>query len=241
MSGDRDDHVAAAPERRAQQLLTRRHRVEPGRGAGAVRRHGHHDSAVPDGVTQPRRHGRDQVLRLDADVGIGDAAGGDQLQHRPPRGVDRHREPDAVGGTRVAANLRVDADHPALRVEQRPTGVAVVDRRIRLDRVHEVVVRRRQRVDRPADRRDDADAQRADVAERAADRGDGLADLGRSRIAERDGRERVGGRIDLDQADVVEDVPADDRRGHSTTRRSAALIFFAPSPAFVITWEFVRM
>ena len=91
----------------------------------------------------------------------------------------------------------------------------MVDRRIRLDCVHEVVVRRRQRVDRPADRRDDADAQRADVAERAADRGDGLADLGRSRIAEGNGRERMGGRINLDQADIVEDVPADDRRGHA--------------------------
>ncbi len=57
---------------------------------------------------------------------------------------------------------------------------------------------------------DDADRERRLVAEGAADRRDGLADDDAGRAAERDRREPVAARVDLQQPDVVEDVPADD-------------------------------
>ena len=60
--------------------------------------------------------------------------------------------------------------------------------------------------------RDDADGQRVLVAKRAADRGDGFADDDSGRITEWDGRQPMTTWIDLDQPDVVVDVPAHDRR-----------------------------
>ncbi len=100
---------------------------------------------------------------------------GEQLSHRPPHGVDRHGEADALAPTGVAADLRVDPDHPAATVQQRAAGVAVVDRGVGLDRVRQVVLGRDRR-DRASRGRDDADRERVLVAERAADRGHGLAD-----------------------------------------------------------------
>ena len=50
------------------------------------------------------------------------------------------------------------------------------------------------------------------LAERAPDRGDGLADDDAARVAERQRRDGVILRIDLDQRRVVEEVPADDLR-----------------------------
>ena len=133
------------------------------------------DRAVLDGVAEAPRERRRQVLGRDPDVGVGDAPVRDQLSHRAPGGVDRDGEADALGVARVAADLRVDADHAAAGVEQRAARVAVVDRRVGLDRVDEVVARG-QRADRALRRRDDADRERVLVAERAADRGHRLAD-----------------------------------------------------------------
>ena len=55
------------------------------------------------------------------------------------RAVDaRHREADAdVRVDRPALDLRVDADHAAEAVEERAARVAVVDRRVRLDRARD--------------------------------------------------------------------------------------------------------
>ena len=62
----------------------------------------------------------------------------------------------------------------AARVEQRAARVAVVDRRVGLDRADDREAG--QRVDRAVERRDDADRQRLLLAERAADRRDRRAD-----------------------------------------------------------------
>ena len=63
-------------------------------------------------------------------------------------------------------------------------------RRVRLDRVDELEIGG-QRGDRATDGRDDADGERVGVPERAADRGDRLADDDAGRVAERERRERV--------------------------------------------------
>ncbi len=61
-------------------------------------------------------------------------------------------------------------------------------------------------------RGDHTDREGVGVAERAADRRDGLADHDARRIAERHRLEGVGARIDPEDADVVEEVVADDPR-----------------------------
>ena len=119
---------------------------------------------------------RRQVFGLDAGVRIAHLAPGDELAERAARGVDRNREADAGGAAGVAADLSVDADRPAARVEQRAARAAVGDRRVDLDRVDQLEVRHGQRRDRAADGRDDPDGERVLVAERAPDRRDGLAD-----------------------------------------------------------------
>ena len=90
-------------------------------------------------------------------------------------GVRRDREADAVVAAGVALDLRVDADHLALEVEQRAAGVAVVDRRVGLDRVVDREVVRRGHL--AVERADDAARDRVLEAERAADRDDAVADL----------------------------------------------------------------
>ena len=205
-----DDHVAAVGERRAVEIAllgaSAQARMRP-RTAGPHRRD---HRAGAHGIAVPPRDAGCEVLRGDADVRVGDLAGRDQLLHRPARGVDRHGEADPLRAAVVAPDLRVDPDHPPGGVEQRPTGVAVIDRRVHLDRVDQVVLRG-QRLDRALGRRDDADRERVLVPERAADRRDGLADDDPARVAERQRSQLVRLRVDPENADVVEHVPAHDR------------------------------
>ena len=90
----------------------------------------------------------------------------------PRRGVDRHREPEADAGDRG-----VDPDHLGRAVDQRPAGVARVQRRVGLDHVVDVTHRaagaRRQRA---PERGHDAGGDRAGEPVRVADRDDQLPD-----------------------------------------------------------------
>ena len=90
----------------------------------------------------------------------------------------------------------------------------MVDRRIDLDRTRDVVVRG-QGLDRALRSRDDADRERALLSEWAPDRGDRLTDDDAARITEGHRCHGVVARIDLDDADVVEQVPADDLAGNT--------------------------
>ena len=65
------------------------------------------------------------------------------------------------------------------------------------------------------DGRDDAGRERVGVPERAADRSDGRTNDDARRLPERHRREGVRPRVDLQEADVVEEVPADDPRGRA--------------------------
>src|SRR5436190_8106396 len=150
------------------------------------------------------------VADLDAEVGVLDLAarddgGGDALD-----GVDGDREPDAVVAARVALDLGVDADHVAARVEQRAAGVAVVDRRIGLDRAGDRVVVRR--LDGAVDGADDAGGHGAGEAEGAADGDDLLARLHRGRGAQGERMEQARVGVDPDHGDVGPGIGADQRR-----------------------------
>ena len=85
----------------------------------------------------------------DADVRVADLPGPQQLVERPPREVDRDREADALGRPGLALDLRVDPDHAPGRVEQRPSGVAPVDRRVDLDRVRDLNAPVSESIERP--------------------------------------------------------------------------------------------
>ena len=137
-------------------------------------------------------------------------AGRDQLVGDRPHRARRDREADAVVAAGVALDLRVDADHVAAHVEQRPTRVAVIDRRVGLDGARDrIVVRCR---DGAVEGADDAGGHRLRQAERAADRRDALTDLHRARGAERQRMQLRRVDVDLDHRDVGRVVGTDERR-----------------------------
>src|SRR3954453_3228246 len=151
-----------------------------------------------------------RVGELHAEVGVSDLAAGDQLLRDALDRARRDREADAVAAARVALDLGVDADHLAARVEQRPARVAVVDRRIGLDRARDREVVRG--LDGAVQRAHDARGDGVLEAERAADRDGAVADLDAVRVGERQ-RVKLGlGRVDLDDGDVGRRVGADDLR-----------------------------
>jgi hypothetical protein len=94
-----------------------------------------------------------------------DLAGLLDLLDRVHRQIDRDREADAHN-RRTREDLRIDADHLAARVQQRPAGVALVDRHVGLDERHVALVG----TGAAAERADDAGGDRVVEAERRADR-----------------------------------------------------------------------
>jgi len=99
--------------------------------------------------------------------------------------------------------LRVDADHFTVHVEQRPAGVAGIDRHIGLDERHEIVLRQRAPLGA-----DDARRHAAVEAERRADGDHPFAHLEFIRVA--DGDFRQAGRFDFQQGHIGALVRADD-------------------------------
>ena len=73
-------------------------------------------------------------------------------------------------------------------------------------------------IDRPIAETTPTESERL-LAERAPDRRDRLADDDAPTTAERDGRERVVGRRDAEDADVAEEIPADELRLARARRR----------------------
>src|SRR5215210_498254 len=75
------------------------------------------------------------VRETDSEVGMLDAAVLDQLLRDAPSCVTGNRVTDSVAAAGLAPDLGGDADDPALAVQQRAARVAVVERRVGLDRV----------------------------------------------------------------------------------------------------------
>ena len=147
----------------------------------------------------------------------------EQLAEHPRRGLDADREADAL---RARDDRGVDADHAAAPVEQRPAGVAGVERRGVLDdAVDQAAVAAAQRA---AERRDHAGRHRRLEAERVADRDDELAEARRAGAVDRRygtaavarGERR---RIDLDQREVGRRIVADHCASSDLARRRAHL------------------
>ena len=124
--------------------------------------------------------------------------GKDPLDHG-----DRDGEADALGGMNDG---RVHADHPALRVEQRASAIARVERSVGLDHVIDQVPR--DAAQGAAERTDDAGRHRRIKSERTADRDDELADPQAGRFAELGVRQPRG--LGLNDGDVGPGVGPDD-------------------------------
>ena len=134
-------------------------------------------------ISAPSSTGRFEVLRVllgdgggrDAEIGALDLPVLLELGHDLLGGVDRNGEADPDRSVRAAGrDLRVDPDDLAARVDERPAGIARVDRRIRLDDVVDLEVVGS--ADLALERRHDARGDRAVVAERVADRDHRVAD-----------------------------------------------------------------
>ena len=205
---ERDDDVAARRHLLAVDRGRPRRRAEARVGG---RRSGPH---LGDGGAV--RH----VDHPDAEVGVLDLAGLDQLRDDRPHGVRRDREPDAVVAARLALDLRVHADHPALAVEERAARVAVVDRRVGLDRVVDREVVRSGHL--AVEGADDAARDRALEAERAAHGDHGVADRDLARVAERERLEEDCGRVDPDHGEVGGRVGADELAPSASSRPRTA-------------------
>jgi len=143
-----------------------------------------------------------QLLHRDAEPSVPHAAGGEDLVLDANRHVDRDREGQALVAAGARIDLRVDADHAAARVEQRPARVARVHRDVGLDERHVGVARQRASLGA-----DDAGGRALLEAERRADRqhvvadGElrGVAQLHHRQTAGRDAQHRdVGCGIDAE-------------------------------------------
>ena len=146
-------------------------------------------------------------------------AGLDDLRLDRPDSVDRYREADADVPAAATLDLRVDADHAALRVEQGAAGVALVQRGVGLD---DVVDRVRVRsLDDALERADDPGGDRALEAEGVADRDDRVADADGVRVAEHERRQGARVRVDLQHRDIGGRVDADDPRPLALVVREA--------------------
>src|ERR1019366_7615774 len=111
--------------------------------AGLVRRtagfdRGHRRAARPIEAEVLSGRGRDFLDRHTdapaAHMAVLDELLGDVVGH-----ADRYRERDAFVAAGAAVDLRIDADHFALEIEQRSTGIAWIDRDIGLDERHVAV------------------------------------------------------------------------------------------------------
>src|SRR3954453_18149234 len=185
----------------------------PGLDAGLVGRPAGRDLLHPGALLHREvellRELREHGHGGDAEVGILGLALLAQLRQRALDGVDRDGETDALAAAARGQDLRVDAEHAALLVEERPARVAVVDGGVGLDRARDAEAAG-ERVDRAVEARDDAGRERLRLVERGADRGHGLADEEARARAELDGREVEALRIDPDERDVDVRVRADD-------------------------------
>ena len=131
-----------------------------------------------------------------------DLAGFLQLVGDVQRDIDRDGEGQAHEAAGTGEDLRVDADHFALQVQQRTAGVARVDRHVGLDEGYVALVRQATPLGT-----DDTGGDRVIEAERRTDGQDPFAHFQLVRIAQFQGRQVL--RLDLQHRHVAARVRAD--------------------------------
>ncbi len=107
---------------------------------GTVRRNLADQSAVRfagiERLSQSRRH----ILRKDTEIAMLHFAVGENLVHVMARHVDRDCESDSLVAARITReNGGIDADQMAFVIDQRAARVARIDRRVRLNKVFDLL------------------------------------------------------------------------------------------------------
>ena len=148
-----------------------------------------------------------QILDPHPDAAALDLAVIDELVHDLAGHVDRDGKTDADIAAAGRQDRRIDADDPALQVDQWTARIAGVDRRVGLD---EILVAFDAETAAP-ERADDARGHGLAETERVADRQHEIADLQPVGIADRDRGQTSGG--NLQHGDVGVGVAADQFRG----------------------------
>ena len=108
----------------------------------------------------------------------------------------------------LALDLGIDPDHASPAIEERPTGVSVVDRRIGLDRVRDRVVVGRRHL--AVERAHDAAGHRSLEPERASERENRVTDRDRARVGEPQRLEQRLRRVDAQDCDVRRRIGSDE-------------------------------
>ena len=173
------------------------------RGAAFLHRLDAHGARVVE-LEMPREAPRErQVGAGEAEEAAAYLAILQELQHHPLHRVDRGGEADAL---RARDDRRVDADHLAVRIDQRPAGIAGIEGRVGLQHI----------IDQPAGLRAQTAPERAHHAGgdrvlesvRVADGDRELADAHAARRAEHHRGQRVA--ADADDGDVGVGILADE-------------------------------
>src|ERR1019366_5408369 len=162
--------------------------------------------AVRGGQAEGLRELLTDVLHRHADTAAAHLAAAHQLILDVQRDINGYRERHPHVAAAAAVDLRIDADHLTLEIEQRAARVAGIHGRIGLNEGHEraaAVVRQR-----PSDRTDHARGHAILETERRTDRDRPLPGPDACRVAEaHDGQAGCGY---LDQCHVAALVDADD-------------------------------
>src|SRR5205085_5894051 len=146
-----------------------------------------------------------------AQVGAMHTAGGDEVIGNCFSGVDGNGKANACGSAARSVNCRIDADHVAVRIDQRTAGIAAVNGRVGLNRffdggglagLHST-----------ADGADYAGGECGLEAERVSYGENFLAYLNRTGIPKFQGSELLAFGANLDERDVIALVRANVFRG----------------------------
>src|SRR5205085_7243809 len=146
---DRRDHgrqITRARDLLAVEFEDHVARLEAGLGPGAAFLDRRHQRAARLLQAEVLRERLVHFLNRDAEPAVAHFAVLLDLVLRLYCDVDRHGEREALEAAAATEDLRVDANHFALKVEQRPSGVARIDRSIRLDEGHVGISRQRARL-----------------------------------------------------------------------------------------------
>src|SRR6056297_2054741 len=222
LDGERDLVAGLLPVDTAGQLLHRRDRppvhrdddvaaLQPRVGSRGVVADVDHDGALLDREAVQLGDLPIDALALDAEERVLDLAAVDELVGDGGRGLDRDGEPDPGAVATAGEDGGVDADDLATGVDQRPAGVARVDRRVGLDHVD---LRSLLGAEGAVERADDAGGHRTIEAEGRSDGDGGLTDPERVLGVGRD-REVVAGY--LHDRDVRHPVRAEYLPAHPLT------------------------
>ena len=190
--------------------------MSPGAQAGRLRRAvgGHvreHDAAV-EHQPQPRRERRRDRLRAHADHSAAHAPALAQLLVDRAHDAARGREADALVAAGLRQDHRVEPDHAALGVDERPAAVARVHRRVGLHVDHRVVG-----LELARDRAHHPEAGRVLEPERAAEGQHQLALVQQLGVPELERRQ--AGAVDLEHRDVGLAVDAHHARAQPLAAR----------------------